>query len=637
MSLRNAHPLVWSPKGAMDTLESSTAPPGAMAVLQNLIPDPSTRDLWQCRPASQLLVDLALHGFAGIFVSCTLVIGTRIYGMVSSAQFPGRDEPFCYDVVANQVIPITGATVINTPVSPQQIGNWNPPVMTLVGTKIICAHPGFNGQNNAFFGVLETLNPAALTWTAQNTTDNTLIPSGHVTPLLCPPQWVANFGQRCYFLCNPPGGQPAAIFSDVLQPTFTTGVSSTGFVSPVLTFGDNVPLTCAVGLALFNQLGGIIQSLIIFKGVTNIFQVTGDVSNNPPNIQINSLNVATGTLSPNTVSTTTKGIIFAAPDGLRTIDFYARVSDPIGKAGDGITLPFFFSVTPSRANAAFNSGVSRIQLQNGAAPGVPQQEWWYDFVRDVWSGPHTTNISMIEAYNTTFLITIQGAGAKIFQSDQVQSNTSTFVENGQQLTWNFQTSFLPDGDVMAQVVIVESTVYAGLVTQANIVATAFNQSGKVLDSVTIQSGGQSTLWGSFTWGQAPWAGSVSSLAPRKHRWTKPLQFTRLSLAHAGISTSGVKLGRIHARYQVLGYLQEDLGQRMALILGIGSFTLNANTTQTVVVANCTTNSVVLISATTPDAANDAATTSIVPGNGQFTVTHANNPRADRTFDYQVAG
>jgi hypothetical protein len=73
------------------------------------------------------------------------------------------------------------------------------------------------------------------------------------------------------------------------------------------------------------------------------------------------------------------------------------------------------------------------------------------------------------------------------------------------------------------------------------------------------------------------------------------------------------------------------------ILAVGSFTLSANATQTVVMANCTLASVVTISPTTPHAANDRPTTSIVPSNGQFVVTHANNPRNDRTFGYTVVG
>lgn len=624
----------------MDTLDSSTAVSGAMAALQNLIPDPSTKDLWQCRPASNLLIDLAAHGFAGAtFISVILVVGSRVYGMVATTRNPGQDEPFCYDIVANAVIAISGVTAGNTPISPLQTGAWNPPVMALIGTKIILAHPGFTGAGGAFFGVLETLNPNALTWTAQNVTPSS---SSMGTPVLLPspPQWVANFGQRCYYFCNPPGQQPAAIFSDVLQPTQTTNgaldINNKTF-TPIITFGDNLPLTCAVGLSLFNQLGGIVQGLMVFKGVENIFQITGDAA--LATLSLNSLNVATGTNSPNSVSTTTKGIVFLAPDGLRLIDFYAKVSDPVGKAGDGITIPFFFQLTPSRANASFNSGVFRAQVQNGAAVGSPQQEWWYDFVRDVWSGPHTTKVSMIEPYQTTFLITIQGAGAKIFQSDQVQSATSGYIENGVQLTYSFQSAFLPDTDQMAENCIIEATQHAALAAGANIVCIALDPNGVVLDTVTISAAGTPTIWGQFTWGQALWGGAATALGPQQLQWHQPLVFQRLSLAFMGQNTSGIKLGRLHLRYQMLGYLlsQNYPVKTLPAIQSIGSFTLNANATITTVVTTCTTTCTVLYTPVTPDAGNDGATTSCVPGNGQFVLTHANNPRTDRTFDYVVIG
>ena len=626
MALRKAKPLPWSPRGASDTLDSTTAFTGAMASLANLIPDPSTKDLWQCRPASQLLTDLALNGFAGAtFIPCTIVIGNRIYGMVSTTRNPGQDEPFCYNINTNTFTAISGVTAVNTPISPAIAGPWNPPIMALVGTKIMIAHPGFTGAGGAFFGVIDTAVFAAPTWAGTNTT---------VNPLVAPPQWLANFNGRCYFLVNPANGQPGAYFSDILAPTVITNANQ------VLTFGDNVPLTCAQGLALFNQLGGIIQSLIIFKGVANIYQITGDAAF--ANLAVNTLNVATGTLSPNSVSATTKGLAFLAPDGLRVIDFNARVSDPVGKAGDGITEPFFFSLVPSRANASFNGGVYRAQVQNGNATGSPKQEWWYDFVREVWSGPHTTQVSMIEPYLNTFLTTAQGQGAKIYQSDQVQSGTSSFVEYNQQLTYTFQTAFLPNTDQMSQNCIIEATLMAALVSQSNIICAALEQNGTVLDLVTIVAAGAATIWGAFTWGQAPWQGAANALAPRQLLWKQPLVFQRLTLAFTGMSAAGIKLGRLNLRYQILGYLLAQPAAQVGApkvptILAIGDFTLNANAVTTVVPAPCTPASKVLWSPETPDAANDGATTSVVPGTGFFTVTHANNSRADRTFAYEVVG
>ena len=634
MALRKAHPIVWSPRGVSDTLDSSTAFSGAMASLSNLIPDPSTKDLWECRPAA-----LQLTAFAGFntpgFISVDLVVGNFQFGMVATARNPGNDEPFCYNLLTSTFVTISGVTSGNTPASPPSSGQWNPPVMALVGTKIIVAHPGFTGAGGAFFGVLDITNPAAPAWSAANTSINAL---------LAPPQWVANFNGRCYFLVNPPNAQPASYFSDVLIPTQITNANQ------IITYDDNVALTVAAGLPLENQLGGIVQSLMVFKGLANIYQITGDFALS--NLSKNSLNVATGTLGANTVTPTTEGLAFIAPDGLRVITFDARVTPPIGKAGDGVTAPFFFALTPSRMNAAFNGGVYRVQVQNGLATGSPQQEWWYDFVRQVWSGPHTTNVSMISPWNNTFLITIIGQGAKIFQSDQVQSATSTYVEIGAQLTYAWQTALLPDTDQMVEACIIEATLFAALVPAFNIVVNALDQNNTVLDTVTIAATGAVTLWGSFTWGQALWQGAANALAPRALNWHQPLVFRRLTIAAAGLSAQGVKIGRLHMRYQLLGYLQTDLGTisgsavppsstpygiHLVGILGIGTFTLSPNVTTTTVVAPCTPSSVVLISPETQDAANDMATTSIVPGTGQFVVTHANNSRNDRTFAYQVVG
>lgn len=562
MSQLPGTPLVWSPMTAADTIDSSTSQNGAMSALQNLIPDPTTRALWYCRPAAVKVTDLVANGgFAGAtFISAVLNVGTRIYGMVSTSRNPGHDEPFCYDVPSQTYTPISGVTAANTPISPATFGNWNPPTMTLVGSKIIVSHPGFNGTGGAFFGVIDVLNPFALAWSATNTSP---------TALIFPPTWVANFNGRCYFLVNPPNTQPAAYFSDVLNPTTIT------FANQILTFGDNTPLTVAAGLSLSNQLGGIIQALMVFKGVTNIFQVTGDYA--LQNLSINSLNVATGTFAPNSVVSSEKGLIFMAPDGVRLIDFNAKVTDPIGKDGDGITVPFLSILVPSRTNALFNVGIYRVQVQNGSviptggafssgfsngfgmSPVVQQQEWWYDFVRGNWSGPHTTRMSLGIPYQNTFLITIQNAGAVIFQSDQVQSFTSTFVENGVPLTYNWQTAYLPDTDQMSEVAMIETTLHMALVSGQTTQINLLSQDFVLIDSLTVAPAGDPTLWNQFNWNQAKWNGSSlgNNLYPRRLSWHFPIVFRRLSMSASGVSAAGIKIGRLHMRYQVLGYLQMD--------------------------------------------------------------------------------
>ena len=539
MGLRNAQPLHFSPHGLSDAVDSTNVFAGAMAMLSNLIPDASTANLWQCRPAA-----LQLTGFSGFatpgFVSALEVLGNVAYGMIGSARNPGQDEPFAYNLLTGVFITIAGVTAANTPASPTSSGAWTPPAMALVGTKLIVTHPGFNFGGGFAFGSLDISNPAAPVWSAGNTAVNAL-------PAL--PTWVANFNGRAWYLVNPATGQPGAYYSDILVPGTITNASQ------VVTFDDNVALTCAEGLALFNQLGGIIQALIVFKGSANIYQITGDAALGT--LAKNSLNAATGTLSPLSVTSTPRGLTFLAPDGLRLIDFNAKVTDPIGVDGDGVNAPFIYSVVPSRVQASSNNNVLRISVQNGLATGSPQQEYWFDISRKKWSGPHSFPASMIAAYNNTFIMTPVGVNASLWQSDVTQSNTSTFVENGATMAFNFTTAMLPDPGTMSEFAMIETTLNMSLINgQQPVSVQALDQNGGVLNSVLLTAGGAGTQWGQFNWGQALWGGAQNALFPRALNWSKPVEFRRLQLAAVGNSISGFKIGDAFMRYQKLGYLQQ---------------------------------------------------------------------------------
>ena len=117
MSLRNATPVRFSPSGLSDTLDSTNTPPGMCSQLANLIPDPTTKNLWQCRPAALQTTDFTGFTTPG-FISVQKVIGTKIFGMIASALNGGHDQPFAYDLVTNTFATITGITALNTPISP---------------------------------------------------------------------------------------------------------------------------------------------------------------------------------------------------------------------------------------------------------------------------------------------------------------------------------------------------------------------------------------------------------------------------------------------------------------------------------------------------------------------------------------
>src|SRR5215472_5496143 len=221
---RNSKPVSWAPKGLCDTLDATDVFPGAMASLENLIPDPSTPMLWQCRPASLIATNFIGGGFSSGFssgfqvsslfitpgfIACLLIVGSLAYGMVSTGRNAGHDEPFCFNLSTNSFITIGGSiTSTTTPVSPLTTGDWVPPQIMIVGSKVVVCHSGFSGVGGNFFGWFDISNPAAPVWHAGNFSG----PGG--LQFTVAPIGIAQFSGRAYFIHNAPA-QPAVIFSDV--------------------------------------------------------------------------------------------------------------------------------------------------------------------------------------------------------------------------------------------------------------------------------------------------------------------------------------------------------------------------------------------------------------------------------------
>lgn len=566
MPQRRSKPLTWKIKGTSDTLDGSTAFTGAMMALQNLIPDPSTDNLWQCRPAATVITQFGVAGdpFSSGFgpgfgagssspsgfgnISVFKIVGNFAYGMIASlTAFPGFDVPFCVNLLNNSIVNVAGVnTSAQLPATPLPTGAWTPPQMDVIGTKLMVTHPGFTGASNNYIGWFDISTPGSPVWHAGNLT-------GGFVSFTIAPIAVKQFGNRAYYIHNNPI-QPAVIFSDPLNATNVTNANQ------ILTFNDNVPLTALGALPLSNQLGGIIQSLMVFKNVTTIFQILGDAATS--NLSINTLNVATGTLAPNSICPTSVGLAFVAPDGVRIIDFDANVSQPIGVAGAGVCVPFIYSSVPSRIAGACNGMVLRMTTENGNVSGAPEQEYWYDFGRKIWSGPHTFPASLIQPYQDTFVMSAinvtTGAiiPATLWRSDKQQSLTSTFVENGTQMTWSAQTCLLPDTEQMTNNAMTETTVDMSLPsTMPPVSVIATDQFGVLIDSVSIRPppGPPATIWNNFTWGNAVWSGGIAAaLAPFQVPWHFPIVFARAFFTETGQSQLGFKLGTLHLRYQILG-------------------------------------------------------------------------------------
>ena len=615
MALRNAQKHGFKPSGLSDSADATDTFPGAMSVLTNLIPAPDTPNAFVPRPAS--IQQTAFADFttpAG--VTALLSVGTRVYGMISTADFAGKDVPFCFDVPTSTFITITGQTSANLPTTQATTGDWTPPTMGVIAGRIVVTHPGFSGGANPFFGwidisgfssatmtgathsgtkVIDTLSGNPLTsgfqpgmtisgadipanshivslTTTTITIDNVMTGStgsvtltvaggtqaaplwgaGNTTPvaLVAVPVAVAQFFGRAYFAVN-----ATTPFSDV---GFACLMSQ---ATQQLNAQNGVNITALAGLPLNSQAGGIIQSLIAFQGDANMQQIAGDVSLN--NLSMNSLNVSVGTLAPNTICPTPLGLAFVAPDGLRVINFYATVSDPIGANGKGVSVPFINAVNPSRMCAAFNQNVCRISVTNGAAVGVPTQEYWYDYNQKIWSGPHDFPASQIVAYQGAtgvanghgFVFAANGIDGKLWSGEVNPSVTSTYTENGNPMGFVFQPTLLPDNREMAGNAMIETAIMAALPTNISGSISAFDDMGNLLDTLNVTGSGIApSIWGSFTWGSGTWGAPASQMFQRALQWSKPLVFKQMTIRFTGTCVASLKIGNLYLKWQKLGYL-----------------------------------------------------------------------------------
>lgn len=380
---------------------------------------------------------------------------------------------------------------------------------------------------------------AAPVWGAGNTAN---------FPLPSVPVGVAQMNGRAFYAL----GVNGIVFSDSRLPCSV----SNSLAVQALTTNDGLAVTAIAPLQLSSLLGGVVQSLIAFEGTAKMQQITGDQAT--ANLAMNSLPVATGTNAPLSLCSTQRGLAFISPEGLRIIDFSANVSKPIGDAGDGVTVPFINSVTPSRICAASNADVIRVTTENGGGLTANQQEWWYDLSRLVWSGPHTCPASLIEAWRNTFLLTlIATPDEKAYTSDVVPSANSLYIEHLAQLSWAYRPSMLPDSGVGNMVDVVEMTLACELAPDSDAQAVAISDLGEVLDITTISGDSSATIWGQFIWGGAVWGQVTGTFRQRSVNWHIPLVFRQATFIITGQSFNNVRVGNLYMRYQILDYMLEE--------------------------------------------------------------------------------
>jgi hypothetical protein len=537
VAIRNGVPIRFTPKGICDAFDATGAFPGACENLSNLIFDQGNPEVVVSRPG----VGAARTTFSSFtsptFVSGFIVLGTVVYGMVSTARNPGQDEPFAYNILTNTFTTVTGVTAGNTPSSPSSSNTapWVPPTFAVISTKIIVTHSGFNGTGANFFGVIDISNPAAPAWSSSNLA---------TTPLTAVPTSVANYNNRAYYAV----GSHLA-FSDVLLPTTRTNASQE------LTVGDTTPITAQSGLPIQTTSAGIIGALVVFKG-SSCWQVTGDPVTN--NLGLNYISLTTGCSAPRSIVQGPFGIFFAAVDGPYILSYVGTLDALSHQPGSGMPAdlqkPFQNATTPSRIAAGFTGNAYRVCVRTTLFGNTSLNDYWYDIRRKRWTGPHTFTYDCASPFGDAFILSGSDHGAALYLSEILPSTVSVYNDAGTALTSHLTSSSFPKTGQMQQVQVVESTVElssAGIATSYNI--TALDGDYNTLNSTFVRTPAGGAQWGTGVWGSLSW--SSASNIPHVYTipWSIALVFQKMSIDITATSSSSLSIGTFFARYQNTGY------------------------------------------------------------------------------------
>lgn len=536
MPLRNSQPVQSLPVGLSDAIDQSSAFPGACQIMSNLVFDRDNRGAVVARPG--VTVSSLFPGFINpSVISVMFPVGTLIYGMIGTARFPGFDEPFCYDTVANAFITVTGATGANLPATQPFTGSWTPPTIDAVGIYVIVTHVGFSGINR--FGWFDVTNPLAPVWSGGNTTVN-LLPSK--------PIWVRNFFGRAYF-----GIGNAIYFTDSL----TLAISNTNFAA-VLTIDDQSPSTGCSGLPLSQTSGAILQSLIVFKSAS-IWQISGDIALTSNPLSLNQLMTHVGCVAPRTIQSTPMGICFIANDGPRFIDLTGRVNYLQTRQGitPDIVSPFATATTPSRMAGAYSNSVYRVSLEGPNTiwdTSYTAQDYWYDFIFQRWTGPHSFNYHCAVGVSNTFYISSNNVTGTLLNSEITPTATSTYKDNGLDITCELVSGAI-EGAPMTMSSVVESTIELGGAGIGVVYyISMYDDKNNNLSPATINLNEVSPLWGTVKWGQFIWRSAIPNSQVFTVPWVNPVVFKKMVLSIRVMAAANVSIKSAYFRVQTLGYM-----------------------------------------------------------------------------------
>lgn len=526
-------PVRFTPRGLTDALDATDKFPGACTSLANLIFDQSNPELMVSRPG----VGSGITSFAGFntpaVVSVQVTIGTVTYGMIGTAQFAGKDEPFAYDHSTSSFLPITGVLAANCPTTQATSGPWTPPTMASVGVFIIVTHPGFPGGATKF-GWFDTTIPGAPAWTAGDTATNGL-PS---TPVA-----VANFFNRAYFACG-----NTTPYTDVLTLTRTVGTQA-------LTLGDSSSITALSGLPVQTTSSGIIQTLTAFKAF-QVWQITGDAALST--LAQNYVSLSFGCTSPRSIALSPQGLYFASSSGPMIIDQSGLVRSVVNSSKDiepDLHTPWENALVPSRMAGGYTGMIYRLCMETIIDGADVTNDYWFDEHRRRWNGPHSFSYDCASQLGNYFVLASNANPGKLFKGEIITSTISTYLDNAVAMSSTIASSTFPKTQDMEMNQVVESTIeLSSNGSPSTYAITGLDDLGNTLNNCQVSILPSGSLWGAVVWGGFTWNSSLNRPTTYTVPWTAPLVFNKMAIYINVTAQTSISIGTFFARYQKVSFL-----------------------------------------------------------------------------------
>src|SRR5262249_11944748 len=135
---------------------------------------------------------------------------------------------------------------------------------------------------------------------------------------------------------------------------------------------------------------------------------------------------------------------------------------------------------------------------------------------------------------------------------------ATYVENGIQMTYLWQTSLLPDNRSAAMNQMSRATLGISLPANQPATVAAFDDQGNTLDAVIIDASADATLWDQAVWDVSIWDGSGTVYRQRSLNWNFPWIYKQAVFAVTGNCGYPLRIGDFYMINRVLGYDRLEL-------------------------------------------------------------------------------